>query len=143
MEETTKMFAAAALQLTRVGAYGMADAAIRQLPDEQAFLDAVVCWIDTFVATVYPEHKFGTPVGIRFRDAETGRVGTADDVGPDEVWAGRLISYRAAADEEGFMAVLLSRPDGPALQRGIQALLNIVATSMGDIEGTRNARREL
>lgn len=126
-----------ALNLAMNGDFEEAARYIERLNRSNALLDAILLWIDTFIGRVYPEHKAGEPIALRFLAIETDALETADQVSWAKAWAGRLDSYRAADDHAGFMDVLRSLPEGRALGDGIMSLLNIVATSLNNIEHTR------
>ncbi len=130
MDEATRRIATQALLLAQQDRFVEAARVIEPLSKTQAMVDVMCAWIDTMIAYVYPEHERGQPIAVRFGSFETGRVSTADEVDWTVAWAGRLVSYRAANDYEGFMSVLYSIPEGKALGDGVLALLNVVATSL-------------
>lgn len=131
----------ASVALNRAMAGDMEDAAsyIGRLNGSDGLLVAIVGWIDTYIATVYPEAKPGQRIAVRWLNVPTGQIETADEVSVSMRWAGRLISMRAADDEDGFYAVLQSLPEGAALGDGIMALLHIVATGISDPSTSRVA----
>lgn len=142
MDARTKKIATVALHLAQRGDFEEAANYVKRLNGTDGLIGAMLAWIDTLIGRVYPEHQYGTPIAIRFLALETDEVGTADDVEAKKAWAGRLISYRAADDHDGFNAVLQSLPNGSALGDGIMALLGIVADSLNNVEKTRAAADE-
>lgn len=126
-----------ALNLARNGDFEEAARYVERLNRSNALIDAILLWVDTFIGRVYPEHKVGEPIALRFLAVETDEIETADEVSWAKVWAGRLVSYRAADDHDSFVGVLRSLPEGRPLGDGIMALLNIVATSLNNLEKTR------
>lgn len=130
----------AAVALSRAKAGDLEDAAsyIKRLNGSNGLIVAIVGWIDTYIHTVYPEHK-DQPIAVRWLHTPTGRIETADEVSASMRWAGRLISMRAALDEDGFYSVLHSAPEGGALGDGIMALLHIVAAGISDPATSRVA----
>lgn len=137
MDERTKKIATVALHLAQRGDYEEAANYIKRLSGTDGLISAMLGWIDTFIGTVYPEHEYGKRIAIRWMAIETGEVGGAEDVDPSKAWAGRLISYRAADDQDGFNALLQALPEGRALGDGIMALLGIVATSLNNVAETQ------
>lgn len=137
MDARTKKIATVALHLAMKEDFEEAANYVKRLSGTEGLISAMLAWIDTLIAELYPEHKDGKPIAIRFLANETDEVGTADDVEWSKAWAGRLISYRAADDHDGFNAVLRSVPQGRALGDGIMALLNLVATSLANAEKTK------
>jgi hypothetical protein len=105
---------------------------IERLSGTDGLLIAIVAWIDTYAARVYPEWEPGGRVAVKWLFTPTGQMETADEVAPSMRWAGRLIAARLADDEAGFYAVLRSAPEGVALGDGIMALVHIVATGLKD-----------
>jgi len=131
----------AAVALNRAMAGDLEDAAsyIKRLDGSNGLIVAIVGWIDTYISTVYPEHEEGQQIAVRWLFTPTGRIETADEVSASMRWAGRLISMRAALDEDGFYSVLHSAPEGGALGDGIMALLHIVAHGISDPATSRVA----
>lgn len=143
MDERTKKIATVALHLAQKDDYEEAAKYVERLNGTDGLISAILAWIDTFIGVVYPEHKYGDPIAVKFLAIETGETGTADDVSASKAWAGRLISYRAADDHDSFNAVLKSLPNGRGLGDGIMALLGIVATSLNNVEQTRKTAAAL
>lgn len=143
MNDRSRKIAAAALHLAQKGDLEEAATYAARLSGSDDLIYAMIAWIDTFIAIVYPGHRFGDAIAITFLAIETGDVGTADDVDPAKAWAGRLISYRAADDAAGFNAVLQSLPDGRALGDGVMALLAMVAMSINHAEEVRRRAAEV
>jgi hypothetical protein len=133
---TTKI-ATVALHLAMRGDFEEAANYVKRLNGSDGLVSAILAWIDTFIGRLYPDHEYGQPIAVRFLAVETGAVESADEVGAAKAWAGRLISYRAADDQDGFNAVLRSLPEGRALGDGIMALLGIVADSLNNADKTR------
>lgn len=143
MDPRVKKIATIALNLAMKGDWEESANYIKRLSGTNGLIDAITAWIDTMIGKVYPEHEQGQPIAIKFLAFETGEIGGADDVDWAKAWAGRLISYRAAQDWDGFRSVLLSVPEGKALGDGISALLNIVVSTLNNIEQTRAAAAEM
>lgn len=143
--ERNRALKIASVALNRAMAGDLEDAAsyIKRLDGGPGLIVAIVGWIDTYIDTVYPEHNDGAQIAVRWLFTPTGRIETADEVSPAMRWAGRLISMRAADDEEGFYSVLHSAPAGAALGDGIMALLHIVAHGLDDPETSRAAAAKL
>lgn len=139
MDARTKKIATIALNLAMRGDWEESATYIKRLSGTQGLVDAMTAWIDTMIGAAYPEHEQGQPIAIKFLAVETDEVGGADEVDWAKAWAGRLISYRAAQDWEGFRSVLLSVPEGKPLGDGISALLNLVVTTLNNIAKTRAA----
>lgn len=140
-QERARALKIATVALSRARAGDMEDAAsyISRLSGSNGLLVAIVGWIDTYIAKVYPGAKSGQKVAVRWLHQPTGAIETADEVSASMRWAGRLISMRAADDEDGFYAVLQSLPEGSALGDGIMALLHIVALGLNDPNPSRLA----
>lgn len=135
--------AAVALSRAKAGDPEGAASYIRRLNGGNGLLVAIVAWIDTYIATVYPEHKDGQRIAVRWLHTPTDTIQTADDVDAPLRWAGRLISMRAADDEDGFYSVLHSASEGTELGDGIMALLHVVATGLNDPQVCRDAAAAL
>lgn len=135
----------ASVALNRAMAGDLEDAAsyVNRLNGGPGLLIAIVGWIDTYIARVYPDHKRGDAIAIRWLYTPEGRPETADDVSESMRWAGRLVGMRAADDEDGFYAVLHSLPEGSALGDGIMALLHVVAHGLSNPEQVRAASAAL
>lgn len=116
-----------------------AAAYIKRLSGSNGLVVAIVGWIDTYFAKVYPEHKRGDALAIQWLNVPEGQIETADEVSPAMRWAGRLLAMRAMDDEAGFYAVLHSAPEGADLGDGIMALLHLVATGLNDPALVRRA----
>lgn len=145
-QERERAMKIAAVALSRAKAGDLADAAdyVKRLNGTNGLIVAIVGWIDTYLATVYPEHRPGQQIAaVRWMNGPTGQIETADEVSPAMRWAGRLVAMRGADDEEGFYAVLRSAPDGADLGDGIMALLHLVAYSLTNRESVRAASDRL
>lgn len=130
--------ATAALRLEMQGRSQEAADQIQQL-DGHGIGTAICAWIDTFISKVYPDHKRGTPLALRWvytpptrQVRDSGPVRDADQVQAPIRWAGQLISLRVAGDQEAFMDLLYSVPDGVELGQHVMALLNAVALGVSD-----------
>lgn len=126
-----------ALNLATKGDNEEAARYVARLNGTDGLIDAILAWIDTYIGAVYPNHKPGQRIAIRWLFTPTDEVQTADDVQPSMRWAGRLIAARAADDEAAFMDLLRSVPEGAALGDCIMALLHAVAESLKDPEHVR------
>jgi hypothetical protein len=142
-EARARKIAGVALGLAMAGDLEEAARYVKRLDGSNGLVVAIIGWIDTYIGSVYPEHRMGDRIAMRWLHAPSGEVETADDVDPPLRWAGRLISMRAAGDEEGFNLVLRSAPEGAGLGDGIMALLHAVATSIGDPSVCRTATAKL
>lgn len=131
----------ASVALSRAMAGDLEDAAqyVARLNRTPGLLVAIVGWIDTYIARVYPDHKRGERIAVAWLYTPEDRLETADEVSDSMRWAGRLIAARAADDEDGFYAVLHSAPQGSDLGDGIMALLHVVATGLGSRDQIRAA----
>lgn len=142
MNDRAKKIATIALHLAQKNDLEEAATYVSRLSGSDDLIYAMCGWIDTFIATVYPEHRYGDGIALTFYALETGEAGTADDVTPAKAWAGRLISYRAANDPEGFHAILHALPEGTALGDGVMALLAMVAMSLNNAAKIRRKANE-
>lgn len=129
--------AGVALRLAQQGDLGEAANYVKRLSGSTGIIDACLAWIDTYMGVIYPDHKPGQPIAMRWLWTPTDETQTADDVQPPMRWAGRLIALRAADDYEGFMTLLRSVPEGAALGDCIMALLHCVAESLNNVEHVR------
>jgi hypothetical protein len=143
MDPRVKKIATIALNLAMKGDWEESGRYIKRLSGTDGLLHAMTAWIDTMIAEVYPEHRPGQAIAVKFFAIETEEIGGADDVDWEKAWAGRLISYRAAKDWEGFHSVLTSVPEGKPLAAGINALMNIVVSSLNNVEKTREAAAKI
>lgn len=89
-------------------------------------VQAALLWIDRLLYDSGREHD-GKPVSLAFLDAETGTVGSADDVDPAVAWCGRLIAARFADDEATFAALVNSFHSDETFSRHMGALLSLIA----------------
>ena len=105
---------------------------VKRLSGTDGLITAVLAWIDTYIARVWPQHTPGQRVRVRWYHVPDDQVETADEVSPSVRWAGQLIAARAVDDEPTFMAILRSPAEGVQLGDAVMALLHIVATGLND-----------
>lgn len=104
---------------------------VDRLNGTDGLVDAILGWIDTYIAYCHPTHKQGELIRIAWVDMDAAVLHeNADDVQVGARWAGRLIAARAADDQGQFLALLRSLPAGSALGDGIMALLHAVALGL-------------
>lgn len=141
MNARTKKIATVALN--RAVAGDMEDAAgyVRRLTGDE-LVYAIQAWIDTFIHHVYPEAVPGRQVHLSWAPENEDRAETADEVDPAYRWGGRLISARAAMDEDQFFAVLYSVPQGRELGTAIGGLLGMIAVSINQRDRVRRLSAE-
>lgn len=131
MDERAKKIATIALHLAQQDKMREAAGYVERLNGTDGLVDAILGWIDTYIAYCHPTHKLGEPIRIAWVDVEEAVVHMdADDVHFGARWAGRLIAARAADDQAQFLALLRSLPAGSALGDGIVALLRAVALGL-------------
>lgn len=115
---------------------------VERLNGTDGLIDAILGWIDTYIAYCHPTHRQGELVRIAWVDVDAAVVhANADDVHFGARWAGRLIAARAADDQDQFLALLRSLPPGAALGDGITALLRAIALGLNGVgyKATRGA----
>lgn len=137
--ERAKKIASVALSRAMAGDMEGAAQYVARLNNSPGLLVAIVGWIDTYIARMYPDHKPGERIALAWLYTPEDRVKTADQVSESMRWAGRLIGMRAADDEQGFYSVLHSAPEGAALGDGIMALLHVVAHGLSSRDQIRAA----
>lgn len=130
--ERAKKIASVALSRAMAGDLDDAAQYVARLNRTPGLLVAIVAWIDTYIARMYPDHQPGERIAITWLFMPEDRLESADEVSPSMRWAGRLIGMRAADDEDAFYSVLHSAPEGAALGDGIMALLHVVAHGLGN-----------
>jgi hypothetical protein len=108
------VFAKQALLLAMREEWQQAAATVQQLSDEfgsDGVDIALIAWCDT--ARAHLGLGDDKPIRLMFHNAETGEIGTADQVPAEKAWAGRLITARMAMDRETFTALLAAVPNDP------------------------------
>lgn len=134
MDPRVKKIATIALHFAMQDKMREAAGYVERLNGTGGLIDAILGWIDTYIAYCHPTHKQGELIRIAWVDVESATVhGNADDVPAAARWAGRLISARAADDQDQFMALLRALPPGTALGDGITSLLRAVALGLNGV----------
>jgi hypothetical protein len=134
MDARTKKIATVALHLAQQDNMREAAGYVERLNGTDGLIDAILGWIDTYIAYCHPTHKEGEAIRIAWVDVDAATVHMdADDVHFGARWAGRLIAARAADDQGQFLALLRSLPAGAALGDGIVALLRAVALGLNGV----------
>ena len=125
--------AAAALHLAMAGDLPGAVEQINPLNGTPGLQVAVLGWADTYIQTLHPEHQYGRPFAIAWRDLESTTpdavLGAADVPAPVR-WAGQIIAARAANDPDTYVALMQAPAEGADLGECIMALLTVVAANV-------------
>jgi len=128
--------AGAALQAALAGDWPRANAAVQRIDKEcgeqGGVATALMTWADT-----YTLHTFDGPppaaaaMRIMFWDTDTGVMGDQPDLPDTTRWAARLVTARAAMDEDTFRALIGALPDDPAaVGQHVGAVLVCVANTI-------------
>jgi hypothetical protein len=96
---------------------------------------AILGWCDALAARHPAKLTPGRAVQLGFSSVETGGVQSADEVPPEQAWAGQMLLARALMDIETCQALLGALPrDGAGVGRYIAALLDIGGLALREIE---------
>ena len=145
MSELDRARKIATVALHRAIAGDMPTAAryLRRLNGSTGLLLAIQAFCDTYIGELHPDHAYGAPLRLVWFDVDGAGDVDADAVSPPLRWAGRVIAARAAMDLDGYTTLLNAPSAGAELGDSIMALLNIVATSIRDIDLVQTKQREL
>ncbi len=143
MTETTKQsphdprllkLAAAALWAAVAEDWTRANKAAQMIGDEfggDGVVTAMIGWADTVIAQTPGLVGDGRPVRLAFQQLETGHIDYDAERVPDGVrWAGRLLTARAADDEDAFAALIDSVPDDVTFSRNVGCVLQMAALNL-------------
>lgn len=103
----------------------------QRLSDEfgaDGLAQGVLAWIDTALSRAAYDGD-GVAIRLRFLDVDTGVESDSDNVTPALRWAGRLLSARAAGDEDAYRALYRSLA-GAQFSEGVGAVLNACSTTI-------------
>lgn len=106
---------------------------------KDSLVRAVIGWIDTMLVAQNPLYTPGgaREVALVFRAEGSGELTNLDEVQPEVVWAGRLVSARAADDRDMFNALLDTVPPAEHGRYVATLLSTIGATLRGPGGGAR------
>ncbi|GGM76040.1 hypothetical protein GCM10012275_53430 [Longimycelium tulufanense] len=125
--------AAQALVATRDERWTDARAAVQRIADQfgaNVIPDLLLAWIDTTLTHTGIVPQRDRTFRLAFVEAATGRVSTAEDMGPAQRWAGRLLAARVADDETQFRVLLNSVSSAAQWSAHVAAVLNLCGTTL-------------